>query len=75
MAKSHAVRTLEKKRASLKADLAHCDMVRARTLESLAHVDAALTLFREAKNREARDCQESCAGGVLIIRSRTARRT
>lgn len=53
MAKSHAVRTLEKKRADLKADLAHCDMVRVRTLESLAHVEATLALFREAKNREA----------------------
>jgi anti-sigma factor RsiW len=53
MAKSHAVRTLEKKRAHLKADLARCDMVRARTLESLAHVEATLALFREAKHREA----------------------
>ncbi len=53
MAKSHAVRTLEKKRADLKADLAHCDKVRAQTLESLAHVEATLTLLQEAKARGA----------------------
>ena len=53
MAKSHAVRTLEKKHAALKVDLARCDMVRARTLESLAHVEATLALFREAKHRKA----------------------
>lgn len=53
MAKSHAVRTLEKKRAELKADLARFYMVRARTLESLAHVEATLALLREARKREA----------------------
>ncbi len=53
MAKSHAVRTLEKKRADLKADLAHLAMLREKALESLAHVEATLALFREAKARGA----------------------
>ncbi len=53
MAKSHAMRTLEKKRADLKADLAHVDMMRDRTLASLAHIEATLAILREAKERGA----------------------
>jgi len=53
MAKSQAMRTLEKKRADLKADLAHVDMMRDRTLASLAHIEATLAILREAKERGA----------------------
>jgi hypothetical protein len=53
MAKSHAVRTLEKKRADLKADLAHLSMLREKTLVGLAHVEATLAILREAKQRGA----------------------
>ena len=52
MPTSNAVRTLEKKRAELKADLAHLAMLREKALESLAHVEATLALFREARKRE-----------------------
>ncbi len=34
-----------------------------------------LRLWVKAFEADPGDCQESCAGGVLIIRSRTARRT
>jgi hypothetical protein len=53
MAKSHAVRTLEKKRADLKADLAHLAMLREKTLAGLAHIEATLAILREAKQRGA----------------------
>lgn len=53
MPTSNAVRTLEKKRADLKADLAHLAMLRERTLAGLAHIEATLTILREAKQRGA----------------------
>lgn len=53
MATSNAVRTLEKKRADLKADLAHLAMLREKTLAGLAHVEATLAILREAKQRGA----------------------
>lgn len=51
MPTSNAVRTLEKKRADLKADLAHLAMLREKTLAGLAHIEAALAILREAKQR------------------------
>lgn len=53
MPTSNAVRTLEKKRADLKADLAHLAMLREKTLAGLAHVEATLAILREAKQRGA----------------------
>lgn len=53
MATSNTVRTLEKKRADLRADLAHLAMLREKTLAGLAHVEATLALLREAKQRGA----------------------
>lgn len=53
MPTSNAVRTLEKKRADLKADLAHLAMLQEKTLAGLAHIEATLAILREAKQRGA----------------------
>lgn len=49
MATTHAMTALEKKAADLRADLAHLDMLRRRTLEGLAHIEATLALLQAAK--------------------------
>ena len=53
MPTSNAVRTLEKKRADLKADLAHLAMLQEKTLAGLAHIEATLAILRKAKQRGA----------------------
>jgi len=47
------VRTLEKKRADLRADLVHLAMLREKTLAGLAHIEATLAILREAEQRGA----------------------
>lgn len=54
MASSNAVRTLEKKRADLKADLALLTMQRQRVAASLAHVEATLALLGAEKTPRPR---------------------
>lgn len=53
MPTTNAVRTLEKKRADLKADLAHLAMLREKALAGLAHIEATLAILRDAKQRGA----------------------
>ena len=53
MATTHAMTALDKKASELRADLAHLDMLRRRTIEGLAHIEATLALLKEAKARGA----------------------
>ena len=53
MSKPHAVRALEKQRASLRAEIARHETAAGRALESIAHIEATLTLLGEARRKGA----------------------
>ena len=53
MSKPHAIRTLEKQRASLRAEIAGHVSAIDRATEAIAHVEATLALLREAKRNGA----------------------
>lgn len=53
MSKPHAVRTLEKQRASLRAEIAGHVTAIDRATEGIAQIEATLALLREAKRKGA----------------------
>lgn len=53
MSKPHAIRALEKQRASLRAEIAGHVSAIDRATEAIAHIEATLTLLRDAKRKGA----------------------
>ncbi len=53
MSKPHAIRALEKQRASLRAEIARHEISIGKAVESIAHIEATLVLLRDAKRRGA----------------------
>lgn len=53
MSKPHAIRALEKQRASLRADIARHENAIGNARESIAHIEATLALLRHAQRKGA----------------------
>lgn len=53
MSKPHAIRALEKQRASLRAEIARHEAAIGKALEGIAHIEATLALLRDARRKGA----------------------